>query len=62
MYSIPTNQMTFAEKDLVIGYTFPVKVISTNDGGTVNSVLDIDNISTTQKILAHTFYDANIHK
>lgn len=53
MYSIPTNQMTFTEKDLVMGYTVPVKVISTNDDGTVNSVLDIGNISTTQKILVH---------
>ena len=53
MYSIPTTQMTFTEKDQAMGYTFPVKVISTNDDGTVNGTLDIDKMSTTQKILAH---------
>ena len=53
MNNIPTNRMTFTKRDPVMGYTFQVKVIRDNDDGTVDGTLDVDNMSTAQKILAH---------
>lgn len=52
MYQIPSYPMTFTRRDPAMGFTFPVKVIKQNDNGTVEGILDIDNMSTTQKILA----------